>query len=38
MGVIVDMPDEIMIWDCPGIECSAIAARAPTVVFFGYDM
>jgi hypothetical protein len=38
VGVIVDISDEIVVWDCPGVEWSAIAARAPTVVFLGHDM
>jgi hypothetical protein len=38
VGEIVNMTDWIEVRDYPGIECSAIAARAPTVVFLGYDV
>jgi hypothetical protein len=38
MGVIVNMTDGVAVWDCLGIECPVVAARAPTVVFLGYDV
>jgi hypothetical protein len=38
VGVIVDMTDRVAVWDCLGIECPVVAARAPTVVFLGYDV
>jgi hypothetical protein len=38
MGVIVNMTDRITVWDCPGVECPVVAARAPTIVFLGYDV
>jgi hypothetical protein len=38
MGVIVDMTDGVAVWDCLGVECPVVAARAPTVVFLEYDV
>jgi hypothetical protein len=38
VGVIVNMTDGVEVWDCPGVECPVVAARAPTVVFLGYDV
>jgi hypothetical protein len=38
VGVIVDMTDGVAGWDCPGVECPVVAARAPTVVFVVYDV
>jgi hypothetical protein len=38
VGVIVDMTDRVVVWDCPGIEYPVVAARATTVVFLGYNV
>jgi hypothetical protein len=38
VGVIVNMMDGLAVWDCPGVEYPVVAARAPTVVFLGYDV
>jgi hypothetical protein len=38
VGVIVDMTDGVAVWDCPGVECPVVAARAPAVVILGYDV
>jgi hypothetical protein len=35
VGVIVDMTNGVAAWDCPGVECPVVAARAPTVVSLG---
>jgi hypothetical protein len=38
VGVIVDMTEEVAVWDYPVVECPVVAARLPTVVFLGYDV
>jgi hypothetical protein len=38
VGVIVDMTDGIAVWDCSGMKCPVVAARAPTILFLGYDV
>jgi hypothetical protein len=38
VGVIVDMTDRVAAWDCPCVECPVVPARAPIVVFLGYDV
>jgi hypothetical protein len=36
--LIVDMTDGVVVWECPGVECSVVAVRAPTIAFIGYDV
>jgi hypothetical protein len=36
--VIVDMTDEVAVWDCPSVDYSVVVTGTPPIVLFGYDV